>query len=121
MENLLEMSMDRSKAIDRCIGLGKQFTKHFDKIYKDPINQSADHWVEEMQTWLDDINSITLKPKAKHLDHATKMDCFFTVGSSYEYLFKDNEDEIEAYDKFVLAVETGSDVKEALCGVGVIE
>lgn len=113
MENLLEMSLEKNKAIDRCISLGKQFTKHFDKLYRDPDNPAKNHWIEEMRNWLDDINLITLKPNARHLNHANKMDWFYTVGSSYETLFSD-DDEIEAYDKFVLAIETGSDIEEAL-------
>lgn len=113
-QQLLEMSLERSKAIDRCIGLGKQFTDHFDKIYKDRNNKALKHWIAEMEAWLRDVNLITLKPSARHLTHSDKMDWFYTVGSSYETLFGDNEDEIIAYDKFVLTLETGSSVEEAL-------
>ena len=97
---LLEMSMDRSSAIDRCIGLGKQFVNHFDKIYKDPNNKAVNHWISEMENWLDDVNIITLKPSTKHLNHSNKMDWFFTIGSSYEELFKD-EKEIDAYSELI--------------------
>lgn len=117
---LFEMSLERSRAIDRCIGLGKQFTKHFDKIYKDPENIAVNHWIDEMETWLEDANLITLKPSARHLTHSEKMDWFFTVGSSYDTLFNNNEAESILYDKFVLALETGNDIREALALIKLI-
>lgn len=119
MKFLLEMAMSRQDAIIKCDTLGQQFIEHFKKIIHNPNSSAKNHWISEMQNWLNTINKIVLKHNNKQLSHANKMDWFFTVGSSYDILFN-NEEDAEKYDRFVLELEEGNDIKtsfESILGV----
>lgn len=98
-----EMAMERADAIDRCLGLGKRFIEHFHKIFT-MGKENYIHHCREMQAWLDEVNSLYLKPKTKPLSVTNKYDWFFTAGSTPEYYLKDDS-EVEAYEKFVVQLQ----------------
>lgn len=98
---LLEMALSKSDAIDRCINLGIPFIEHYHKIYLDKNSPSKEHWMTEMQSWLDKVRLITLKKSNKGLLDGELRDWFFTAGSNPEEIVKDMSiQELEDYDKF---------------------
>lgn len=100
-DSLEEMAFDRSTIIDKCVGKGKQFIKHFHKIYANPNDVNFNHWCQEMKNWFDDIKEYTLKPSNRKILDGELRDWFFTAGASYKNFIKDaSESEIILYDKF---------------------
>ena len=97
---LTDMAYERADAISECSSLGELFIKHFEKIYKEPKSQAVNHWCEEMQGWLDKVRKIVLKYNKKLLSFTQLVDWFFTVGSSPEYLFKD-DNMVDKYEEFL--------------------
>lgn len=98
--DLLEMAMDRSSAIDRCIPRGKNFIEHFDKIYNNQNCTTINHWIGEMASWLKDVCELKLKPKGRHIFISELYDWFFSCGAlASDYI--PNEEECEMYDAFV--------------------
>ena len=122
MENLLEMAMERSDAIEKCNSLGKRFLEHFHKIYKYPNDVSVNHWAEEMQGWYGDVLNITFKHNKRPILKGTVKDWFLDCGSNPNTIIKDmTDDELEVYDKFCVSLLFDDDVKEALYSVGIFE
>lgn len=100
-ETLNEMAFSRSDIIDKCIGKGKMFIKHFHKIYQNPKDENFKHWSGEMKGWFNDVKDYRLKPTNREILDGELRDWFFTAGATYETFIKDaNEDEIISYDKF---------------------
>lgn len=96
-----ESAMKRSDAIDKCMDLGLQFTKHFNKIMDEGINSpNFNHHCLEMQSWFDKIQSITLKPNNISLRKNQIWDWFFTVGGDVDDYIKTKY--IEKYEEFYL-------------------
>lgn len=98
-----EMSLYKDDAINHCMGIGRQFLKHFNKIMKAGGMYDPDlvhHADVEMTGWLEDVRSVTLKPKARHLTVDQYMDWFFTAGSTPEDFIDDEY--IEIYSEFVI-------------------
>lgn len=104
-----EMAMERRDVIDVCLGLGKRFIEHFHKIYT-MKKKNYIHHCKEMQAWLDKVNSLKLKPNSKLLSVTHKYDWFFTAGSSPDYFLKD-DNEVEAYEKFVVQLQANPSLK----------
>ena len=106
-KRLLEMALSRSDAISHCIGKGKEFIQHFDKLYHNPKSIDAAHWAKEMQAWYNDVNLIKLKTNSKKLLSTQLSDWFFTAGAeAKDFMENPTDREIELYDKlqsFVLA------------------
>ena len=97
---LSDMAYERQDAIDRCYSLGKKFTEHFDKIYKESKSQAVNHWCNEMQVWLNDARSIRLRQNKKPLNYTDLIDWFFVIGSSSNAVFS-KEDEVDRYEEFL--------------------
>lgn len=116
---LCEMAMSRQDAIDRCMSLGQKFIEHFKKIYEEE-NKKCDainHWVNEMQSWYNQVSKIKLKPKSTSIQLNNLMDWFFTVGSEPEEYLDYNDDMCSKYNKFILSLCSGGDVKGALVSI----
>ena len=117
---LIEMSISRDKAVERCMSLGKQFIKHFDKIYNENDEGTIKHHAMEMQEWLDTVLYITLKPKGKYIRMTDIHDWFIDGGGDPERFFTgpDIDVEVEVYGKFYLNTLLYGDVLQALETVG---
>lgn len=111
---LIEMALSRTDAIDRCIGKGKIFIEHFNKIYNNPKVDTVHHWCSEMQSWYNDIMNIVIKSNNKHLNNSQKKDWFYSFGSSYEEYFNYDEDKIEKYEEFIDYLDTSNDVYNSI-------
>ena len=77
---LNEMALSRQDAIDRCMGLGKKFAEHFDKIYNSKDKKLIDHWAKEMDAWWDQVKDIRMKPRSKRIYNVDLLDWFFDAG-----------------------------------------
>lgn len=119
MSNLIEMALTRQDALIKTTSLAPKFVEHFDKIYNDRDSTTVNHWASEMQSWLDYVINIRLKPSSKPLSLQQKMDWFFTCGSDSETLFPDAE-EANAYDNFVDSVSSSNNVMQSLEETGIV-
>lgn len=107
---LYEMAYERRDAINRCADLGAKFVEHFDELYHKGINDiDFEHHCSELQAWWSDIKQIVLKHNKKLLSANQLIDWFFTKGSSVEILFND-EDEIDAYNDFMIKLISNKDL-----------
>ena len=97
---LLEMAMSRSAAIDRCETLGIRFIDHFKKIVMEPEAQVVNHWINEMQGWMDSVNRIVLTHNNKVLTTVDKLNWFINATSSPEVLFGNDKNLIDKYEEF---------------------
>lgn len=112
---LLEMSMTKMEAIDRCEILGKRFIEHFRKIACEPNSQARNHWCNEMQGWMNSVNGISLKHNKKLLSTADKLNWFIDATSSPEYIFKGDSNLIDLYEQFTEhLIDSKWDVKIAI-------
>ena len=114
MIKLKELALNIDKAIDRANSLGKQFVKHFHKVYVEGISsRDFHHHCKELQTFWEDVCSIRLKTNNKLVPMSYINDWFFTVGKSVEDLF-DDENEQDVYEVFMKKLDRGDNVKELL-------
>lgn len=117
---LLEMALNRGEAIDRCCILGEKFIQHFHKLFMEgKSDPNFNHHCSEMQGWWNSVCEIRLKHNNKLLTNTNLIDWFFTVGAAVEDYLKD-PDEIEAYNKFYIALLYNgfkSDVKEIVYSI----
>lgn len=109
-----DMAMERGDAISNCIGTGKRFIKHFDKIYKEPNAESVNHWCNEMQTWFNNVIDIKLKENNKKLNNSKIRDWFFTAGAYPEDFIKATDEELDLYDDFCEDLLKTKNVKESI-------
>ncbi len=107
--------MTRNDAMNRALDLSEMFILFFDKIYNNTTAEELNHWKSEMQSWLDSVKRIRVKPYNKPLSAQQMMDWFFSCGSDSITLFN-NEDEANAYDDFVNDLILGKSVKDVLKG-----
>ena len=115
---LNEMSYPRSEAIDRCASLGEKFIEHFEKSYIGGIDsEDLKHHCAEMQSWYDAVNRMTIKPRAKMLDIDQMINWFFLAGGSLEYMFHNNDDMQNAYNKFIKSLLMSDDVYNSMLKV----
>lgn len=105
--------LNRDNAINYCCNNGKIFINLFKRIFCLKDREKIFKIANKMQDILNELNDIKLAEFNKFLYHAQKMDWFFTATSNYEKFFTQLDD-IELYDKFVLLVETGHNVKKSL-------
>lgn len=102
-EAIQDMALSRADAMERCISLGKKFIQHFDKIYKNPNDNSVQHWKGEMKGWLNSVKEIKLKNTNKPLLNTEIHDWFLTAGANVgDFIKSPLANEIEAYDKFII-------------------
>lgn len=111
MVKITEMSMSRRDAINRCCSLGELFIEHFDKVYNNQLSNYTNGWCKEMQTWYNDVSSITLKPNSKTLNIVNYWDWFFTHGSDFEDIFDEKESDL--YALFCHDLLTTNDVRKS--------
>lgn len=62
VRDLLEMTFPREKAEERITGLGQPFVKHLIKVLKWEDLTNYEKHVNDMQSWIDDISDIQIKP-----------------------------------------------------------
>lgn len=117
---LIEMSHKRTDAMDICMSLGEQFIKHFDKIYNENDEGTIHHHAEEMQSWVDKVFKLTLKPDGKYIRKDDLMGWFFEAGSNPEDYFTgpDIEIELDVYVDFYIDIIKQGNVLNALEEVG---
>lgn len=57
--------MEKSRAQIRISGFCEEITSNIIKLCAYPTHLSYQHWIDELATWFNDINSITIKPKGQ--------------------------------------------------------
>ena len=68
---LFEMARSRAQAKDIVTDLGAEIVDHLIKLFVFNSPQNKHGWITEINAWLDKIDKIYLKPKAKKIDSAT--------------------------------------------------
>lgn len=106
-----DMAMEQSKAIDKCSSLGKQFVKHFEKIYEEGINsKNFLHHCKEMRNWYDDCRNIILKTNNKPISKQNLIDWFFSCcGYGSQYMLRPTEEKEILYEDFYIALLYSND------------
>jgi hypothetical protein len=107
------------ETINFCCDNGTIFIKFFKQITCSKNKERKLEIANQMQSILNDLNDIVFSETNRHLNHAQKMDWFYTATSNYDNFFDNNKD-IELYDKFVLLVEVTCDVKTSLLQLGLL-
>ena len=115
-----DMLFTRQEIIDECLKLGERFIEHFQKIIKEPEAQSVNHWINEMQSWLNSVKKLTFKPNSKLISYDQLYSWFFTAGSSVDILFPYEIDE-RSYNTFLRYVGIDYSVKNALIKAKIIK
>ena len=115
---LTEMALKRSDAIITCMGLGKKFIEHFNKIYKETLKTPIDmknipNWVVELTAFFGEVRGIRLKSNKKPLSNINIEDWFFTGGGNLEDFFID-EKEIKKYKDFCTELLDSNDLKHSI-------
>ena len=109
--NLIEMAMDRNKAIAVCMQLGDEFIEHFHKVYLEGVNSiNFNHHCSEMTGWYKRVKRIVLSNNKKQISVKQLEDWFFCAGSSYNKLFN-NYEEIIKYKEFVKLLLKNTDTR----------
>lgn len=117
-----DMSVTRADAIEKCMSSGKNFIKHFDKIYKSPNNSAVNHWVHEMQTWWNSVRQLRLKPDSNKLLDNQLYDWFFTAGGTFtDFVINTTYNEEDTYYIFVRKLLENNNVKMSLQSVNLIK
>lgn len=114
-DSLFEMALKRQDAIDRCISLGVEFAKHFNKVMSlGKTDKDFNHHCQEMQSWYDKVRSIKIKNTNKPLSKSQLWDWFFTAGQDSEDLV--DQSLVELYEKFYLKLvsDENQSVKEVI-------
>lgn len=115
IERLNEMALSQSDAIRICMSLGRNFVKHFDKIYKEKDSECVNHWISEMSAWYNEVKEIKLKSTKKSILSGKLRDWFFTFGAEPEDVIgEENTEELEIYDKFCNEVLSGKSVSDSI-------
>lgn len=101
MEILIEMSMSRLDAIDKCVQVASQFATHFEKALSDKRSKSNDfiHHCTELNAFWNQVKDIKLKPKNKSITDVNLIDWFFTGGQDITDMVSEDNEEI--YNKFI--------------------
>lgn len=68
---LFEMAMSRDKAKNSVISYSPQIIRHLIKIFVFEAPESSSHWASEINSWLLEIDDITLKPNNRKIDKQT--------------------------------------------------
>jgi hypothetical protein len=68
--SLMEMAFERKVCIDTIRGLAYPISIHLVKVLAFDDEANA-HWVKELDTFLEQVNSLTMKPKGKKLKGET--------------------------------------------------
>ena len=68
---LFEMAKSRKDAKNLITGLSPQIIKHLVKIFVFNSPENKNHWIDEINNWLLEIDDIYLKPSNKKLDWQT--------------------------------------------------
>lgn len=105
--------LSKQNAIKYCHKKGVRFIALFIEVVKTYRKEKQYEIINKMQQIIDDINDITLIKTKKKLYYKYRLDWFYTINSSYDELF-DNEDIISLYDKFIFMLETTKNVKISL-------
>lgn len=109
---LNEMAISRSDAIDKCEELGIKFIEYFEKTIKEPKSSSVNHWMNEMQGWLDRINKFVLTQNKKLILTGDKINWFFNANSTPEILIKDSTI-ASKYEDFIEIIIKNNNVKKS--------
>jgi hypothetical protein len=86
---LLELSQQRSIAIDKIQDLSETLNEHLFKLYVMQKSSNRDHWIDEIHNFLYKINNITWGKKRNKFEEEDYMDWMF------KYFFYDNKNQIK--------------------------
>lgn len=64
---IFEMAMDRAKAEEKVTSLSPQIMKHLIKLFVFNSKNDRQHWVKEIDSWLNQIQDIQLKSNKKNI------------------------------------------------------
>ena len=92
------------KAIDYCHKNGLEFISLFKQLLDTTNIDTQCKILNKMQIIFDKIDDIYITKSQNMIYHSQKMEWFYTVNSSYDELFDNNEVKYK-YDKFVLLLE----------------
>ena len=86
---LFEMAMERKHVIQNVRGLSAPLALHLIKYYAFD-DQAKNHWLSEITSFLEQIDSYTLKPKGKKLDGSQYYSLLWDepLGNGVEWLEK---------------------------------
>lgn len=117
-----DMAIPMSRAMDKCMSLGKCFIKHFDKVYKNPNARECNHWIAEMDAWYKSVTGITLKTTGKPILRGQLRDWFFTAGADPENFMRcATYDELKKYDDFSENILSCMSVRAALKAIKITD
>ena len=92
MDSLNEMAFSRQDAIDRCVGLGKKFVEHFDKIYNNRNSIDVEHWATEMESWWNKVKDIKMSSNNRTIRDVDLLNWFFDGGQLASDFMTSNDD-----------------------------
>lgn len=69
--DIFEMAMKRKDAKHEVVNLTYQIFRHIVKIYIINLPNYRQHWIDEIDVWLDKIAAIELKPNSSPIDSST--------------------------------------------------
>ena len=122
IDSVNDMTLSRRDAMDRCIGLGKQFISHFDKIYKNKNSDDINHWIMEMNTFYKKVKEIKLKESNDEILSGDLRDWFFNAGANVKDFMKNSTyEEEKLYDNFVNKVINSNNIKSSLKEINIID
>jgi len=122
VEKVYDMSQHKGQIEEKCNSIGKQFIKHFSKIYNDRNCITVHHWVSETQNWFNYVLKVKLKGENKYLDKDKLIDWFFQAGDiASKFMIEATFDQINAYNNFVEYLLNNGNVYESLIETKIIE
>ena len=86
---ILEMSFDAKRAMIKIGGIADPLNRHLMKLWMYPDAKDIPHWKDEIDTWVDTIANMEIKPNQKKLSKET----YFRI------LYEEPLDDISDYAK----------------------
>ena len=118
-------AQSRADTIEIVIPHGKEFVKHFNKIYQEnmikynPNNDRIHHWVSEMQSHYNFVRELKLSYNKKYLNEKQMFNWFAEAGSTADEWFPNKDKkEYNIYKKFFYDLLKTNDVYISLDKLG---
>jgi hypothetical protein len=74
---LFEMAFERKVAVNKARNLQNQISRHLIKVYMYRDSEYVNHWCNELNTWLNDIQDNIIRGTKRPLDFDTLMKILF--------------------------------------------